>query len=197
MLISQPEVPEVIPNATASLLPRSSTGVIAIQRYTGSYYARLVEGHPKADFTDIQIRELKTYRKFILICDGYDECQQARNLYMGNRLNQPAEWNAKMIISCRSEYIGADYRDRFQPSDRNRRSEPGQFQEAVIAQDYIKQYVSLQRPIWETTATTFWLGIPKKSPPLCIHLKGVKSSQAVETIQRDCGMLKLGLASMS
>ncbi|KAF9362570.1 hypothetical protein BGX34_005917 [Mortierella sp. NVP85] len=109
----------------------------------------------KVEFTEPQIRELKLHRKFILICDGYDESQQTRNLYTSNRLNHPGEWNAKMLISCRSEYIGSDYRDRFQPADRNHQSEPRLFQEAVIApfsvdqiQEYIKQYVSMHRPLW-------------------------------------------------
>jgi len=111
----------------------------------------------KLDFTEPQIRELK-YRKFILICDGYDESQQTRNLYTSNQLNEEGEWIAKMIISCRSEYIGRDYRDRFEPVDRNRRSsQKSLFQEAVITpfsthqiQEYIVQYVSLCRPLWET-----------------------------------------------
>jgi len=110
----------------------------------------------KSEFTEPEIRELKVHRKFILICDGYDESQQTHNLYMSNRLNQPGEWNVQMFISCRSEYLGVDYKDRFQPVDRNRRPEPGQFQEAVIAsftpdqvQDYIKQYVSVHQPLWE------------------------------------------------
>jgi hypothetical protein len=61
-----------------------------------------------------------------------------------------------MVISCRSEYIGVDYRDRFQPGDRNNRSEESLMQEAVITpfsldqvQDYIEEYVSVHRPLWE------------------------------------------------
>ncbi|KAK3813320.1 MAG: WD40-repeat-containing domain protein [Benniella sp.] len=110
----------------------------------------------KAEFTEPQIRELKVHRKFTLICDGYDESQQSHNLYTSNRLNQTGEWNAKMVISCRSEYLGIDYRDRFQPGDRNRQSESSLFKEAVITpfsmsqvQDYITQYVSVYRPLWE------------------------------------------------
>ncbi|KAK3807666.1 MAG: WD40-repeat-containing domain protein [Benniella sp.] len=111
----------------------------------------------KCEFTEPEIRELKVHRKFILICDGYDESQQTHNLYMSNRLNQSGEWNAQMVISCRSEYLGSDYRDRFQPVDRNRRPDPGMFQEAVITpftsdqvRDYIKQYVSVHQPLWES-----------------------------------------------
>jgi predicted NACHT family NTPase len=110
----------------------------------------------KCEFTEPQIRELKLHRRFVLICDGYDESQQTRNLYTNNRLNQTGEWNAKMLISCRSEYLGADYRDRFQPGDRNHQSEQESFQEAVITpfsmnqvQEYIAQYVSIHRPLWE------------------------------------------------
>jgi len=103
---------------------------------------------------------LKMHRKFILICDGYDESQQTHNLYTSNRLNEHGEWNAKMVVSCRSEYLGVDYRDRFQPGDRNNRSDLGLFQETVITpfsigqvQDYIKQYVSVHRPLWEPMST--------------------------------------------
>ncbi|KAK3828974.1 MAG: hypothetical protein J3Q66DRAFT_435407 [Benniella sp.] len=110
----------------------------------------------KAEFTEPQIRELKLHRKFTLICDGYDESQQTHNLYTSNRLDQPGEWKAKMIISCRSEYLGVDYRDRFQPGDRNQHSGQSLLQEAVITpfsmtqvEAYIRQYVSVYRPLWE------------------------------------------------
>ncbi|KAF9347874.1 hypothetical protein BGX34_002825, partial [Mortierella sp. NVP85] len=108
------------------------------------------------DFTEGQIREMKHYRKFILICDGYDEIQQSHNLYMSNRLNQHGEWSAQMIVSCRTEYLGADYRDRFQPGDRNNQLDALLFQEAVIVpfsidqvRAYIRQYVSIHQPIWQ------------------------------------------------
>jgi len=109
----------------------------------------------RAEFTEPQIRELKQHRKFILICDGYDESQQTHNLYTSNQLNEEGEWQAKMVISCRSEYIGLDYRDRFQPGDRNHRSDASQLQEAAITpfsmdqvQEYINQYVSMYQPLW-------------------------------------------------
>ncbi|KAK3823459.1 MAG: WD40-repeat-containing domain protein [Benniella sp.] len=110
----------------------------------------------RANFSEAQIREMKLYREFILICDGYDESQQTHNLYMSNRLNQPGEWDAQMVISCRTEYLGTDYRERFQPGDRNHVSDPSLFQEAVVApfsidqiQSYIQQYVTLHRPPWQ------------------------------------------------
>ncbi|KAF9175043.1 hypothetical protein BGX20_008600 [Mortierella sp. AD010] len=109
----------------------------------------------KASFTEGQIREMKMHREFILICDGYDESQQTRNLYTSNELNQPGGCRVQMVISCRTEYNGFDYKDRFQPIDRNNYRISGQFQEAVITpfnedqiQEYIDQYVSLGKPPW-------------------------------------------------
>jgi predicted NACHT family NTPase len=110
----------------------------------------------KLELTEPQIRELKMHRRFILICDGYDESQQTHNLYTSNRLNELGEWAAKMIICCRTEYLGMDYRDRFQPGDRNQRSKSIQFQEAVMTpfsetqiNDYINEYVWIHQPLWE------------------------------------------------
>jgi hypothetical protein len=111
------------------------------------------------DFNDAQIQELKVYREFILICDGYDECKRMDNLYNNNRLNEIGEWKVKMVISCRSEYLGSDYRLLFQPGNRNNRSGAGLLLEAVIApfsrdkiQDYIRQYIhryeSSEEAIW-------------------------------------------------
>ena len=101
----------------------------------------------KDGFTEPQIREMKRYRKFVLICDGYEKSQQKHNLYMSNRLNQEGEWDAQMVISCHSEYLGSDYRDQFQPGDHNDQQDSPLFQQAVITpfsipqiHDYIKQY---------------------------------------------------------
>ncbi|KAK3809363.1 MAG: WD40-repeat-containing domain protein [Benniella sp.] len=109
-----------------------------------------------AEFTESQIREMKHHRKFILICDGYDESQQTHNLYMSNKLNQDGEWQAQMVISCRTEYLGKDYRDRFQPGNRNQQSDSSLFQKASITlfsldqvHDYIRQYVIVHQPLWE------------------------------------------------
>ncbi|KAF9345715.1 hypothetical protein BGX26_002812, partial [Mortierella sp. AD094] len=112
----------------------------------------------KTDFTETQIRELKAHREFIVICDGYDESQQTKNLYMSNELNQPRGWRAQMVISCRTEYTGVDYKDCFQPTERNNRRNTELFQEAIIApfnknqiQDYIEQYMSLRKPSWKSS----------------------------------------------
>jgi len=107
----------------------------------------------KALFTEPQIKELKDHRQFILICDGYDESHQTHNLYTDNRLNEPGEWQAKMLISCRTEYLGGDYLSRFQPGDRNMTLESTLLLEAVIApfsakqiDEYIDRYVAINQP---------------------------------------------------
>ncbi|KAG0021100.1 hypothetical protein BGZ80_003033 [Entomortierella chlamydospora] len=109
------------------------------------------------DFTESQIKELKSYRKFIVICDGYDESQQTRNLYVSNELNRPGQWQAQMVISCRTEYNGVDYKDCFQPTDRNNPGNTQLFEEAFITpfnngqiQDYVERYVLLNKPPWES-----------------------------------------------
>ncbi|KAG0248245.1 hypothetical protein BG011_000294 [Mortierella polycephala] len=106
----------------------------------------------KFELSNSQIRELKAQRKFVLICDGYDESQEKHNLYTTNRLNQTGEWQVQMVVSCRSEYIGLDYRDLFQPSN-----DITGFQEAVIApfsraqiDDYLAKYVIAKAPLWTT-----------------------------------------------
>ncbi|KAG0015949.1 hypothetical protein BGZ80_009533 [Entomortierella chlamydospora] len=110
----------------------------------------------RANFTESQILELKLHRQFILICDGYDESQQTRNLYMSNNLNQPGEWRAQMVISCRTEYNGVDYKHRFEPTDRNGNGKVELFQQAIASpfnkdqiQAYVEQYVSLGKSSWE------------------------------------------------
>ncbi|KAF9205887.1 hypothetical protein BGZ49_003359 [Haplosporangium sp. Z 27] len=110
----------------------------------------------KCGFAESEIVELKLYREFVVICDGYDESQQTRNLYMSNLLNQPGGWRAQMVISCRTEYTGVDYRHCFEPTNWNTGRRVQLFQEAVIVpfnkdqiQDYVSQYVLLTKPSWE------------------------------------------------
>ncbi|OAQ31265.1 WD40 repeat-like protein [Linnemannia elongata AG-77] len=120
----------------------------------------MIEKQLRSDnFNDEQIRELKLYRQFILICDGYDESQQLANLHKTNMLNQPGQWNTKMVISCRTQYLGQDYRNRFIPQSRDHYARPAVdlFQEAVITpfskeqiQSYIEQYIPLEPRTWTT-----------------------------------------------
>jgi len=109
----------------------------------------------KEEFSEPQIRELKLSRRFVLICDGYDESQETGNLYVTNQLNQKGGWDVQMVVSCRSEYLGKVYRDKFQPEDRNKKPDSSLFQEAAIApftfdqvKAYIKEYVAVHQPLW-------------------------------------------------
>ncbi|KAG0042636.1 Rab GDP dissociation inhibitor alpha, partial [Gryganskiella cystojenkinii] len=96
-------------------------------------------------------------REFVIICDGYDESQQSQNLYTASDLNQENGWKAQMIISCRSERLGEDYRDLFQPP-RQSPSDPDSFMQAVLVpfsggqvKQYITDYVRIKKPLWEAT----------------------------------------------
>lgn len=113
-------------------------------------------------FSESKIRELKESRQFILICDGYDETKTTSNLYVKNQLNAGGDnWQAKMIISCRSTKLGLDYKIHFRPlpSNTHRGQTADLFQEAVIApftpdqiKGYIDQYVLVEhynQPKWK------------------------------------------------
>jgi WD40 repeat protein len=117
------------------------------------------------NFSEDQIQDLKLHRQFIVICDGYDESQLKTNLHTTNQFNQPGQWNTKMVVSCRSQYLGQDYRSRFQPQSTNHYTHaiPDLMLEAVIAPfsrvqigQYVEQYVKAlsvhnapqDRPAW-------------------------------------------------
>ncbi|KAF8938080.1 hypothetical protein BGZ47_008743 [Haplosporangium gracile] len=111
------------------------------------------------NFSEAHIQELKQHRQFIVICDGYDESQLTINIHNSNSLNSSGQWNVKLVISCRSQYLGQDYRDRFVPHAGGHYNRPDidLFQEAVIApfsteqiQDYVEQYVPLEQRTWNT-----------------------------------------------
>ena len=98
------------------------------------------------NFNEDQIEEMKQHRQLILLCEGYDESRQIVNLHTTNMLNRPGQWDTKMIISCRTQYLGVDNVHRFMPQPTNRYATRSQdlFQEVVIApfsRDHIKSYV--------------------------------------------------------
>lgn len=92
-------------------------------------------------------------RRFILICDGYDEAQVQVNIYNQNRFNREGQWIVKLIIACRSDKIGRDSDGRFQPEvdDRYSSQKLNQFQKAATASftlrqitEYVDKYVANQ-----------------------------------------------------
>ncbi|KAF9272074.1 hypothetical protein BGZ88_005246, partial [Linnemannia elongata] len=108
-------------------------------------------------FSESQIQELKQHRRFIVICDGYDESQLKVNIHTTNLFNRPGQWKVKMVITCRTQYLGPDYRNRFVPQRGGHygRPAPELFEEAVIApfskeqiESYVEQYVPLEPHTW-------------------------------------------------
>ncbi|KAF9086880.1 WD_REPEATS_REGION domain-containing protein, partial [Mortierella sp. GBA35] len=109
------------------------------------------------NFSDAQIQELKLRREFIVICDGYDESQLICNLHTTNNFNRPGQWKVKLVISCRTQYLGPDYQDRFVPKavDQYQRAASDLFQEAIIApfsknqiETYVEKYIPLEPRTW-------------------------------------------------
>ncbi|KAG0315142.1 WD_REPEATS_REGION domain-containing protein [Linnemannia gamsii] len=108
-------------------------------------------------FTGEHIRELRHSHQFILICDGYDEAQLTCNLHTTNLLNLFEQWSAKLVITCRTQYLGPDYRHRFAPNAINQYTGSAKdlFQEAVITpfskdqiETYVERYISLEPRAW-------------------------------------------------
>ncbi|KAG9064395.1 hypothetical protein KI688_003583 [Linnemannia hyalina] len=109
------------------------------------------------NFLEDQIRELKLHRQLILICDGYDESQLTSNLHTTNLFNRSGQWDVKLLITCRTQYLGPDYRGRFEPKavDQYVNVANDLFQQAVIAafsreqiEDYVERYVPLEPRTW-------------------------------------------------
>ncbi|KAF0468085.1 NACHT domain-containing protein [Gigaspora margarita] len=95
-------------------------------------------------------------RKFVFILDGYDEiAERERHCYIKNKF---CEWkNAKIIISCRPEYLGSDYQKRFFPQNGKKG-----FQELTIkafseteVQQYITKYVQNKRHLLYWSEDTY------------------------------------------
>ncbi|KAF9276404.1 WD_REPEATS_REGION domain-containing protein, partial [Linnemannia elongata] len=108
-------------------------------------------------FSEDQIHELKLHRQFILICDGYDESQLTSNLHTTNLFNRSGQWDVKLLITCRTQYLGPDYRSRFEPKtfDQFAGVANDLFQQAVIApftreqiEVYVEHYVPLEPRMW-------------------------------------------------
>ncbi|KAF9433615.1 hypothetical protein BGZ76_009209, partial [Entomortierella beljakovae] len=130
------------------------------------------------DFDKDAIKYLKNNRKLVLICDGYDEIQLSRNIYMSNTLNTSGTWQVKMMISCRTEHIGDNdnYKILFEPQSPSNMSKlADSFQEAVLlpfnntqVENYINGYVQANEKTKETLqwGAEFYLEKLKKTPNL-------------------------------
>ncbi len=113
----------------------------------------------KSGLSELQIQKLKKEnQRFIFILDGYDEIRQTQNLYVSNSLNQSEGWQGQMVISCRSEYLGQDYQNRFQP-DPIKKDKDELFQEVMVepfseeeSDQYLKKYVAHNPTGWTAQA---------------------------------------------
>ncbi|KAF0479087.1 NACHT domain-containing protein [Gigaspora margarita] len=93
------------------------------------------------NLTKDEINKLRE-RKFVFILDGYDEIsERERQCYNSNLFS---EWkNAKIIISCRPEYLDEGYEKKFWPKENGERG----FQELTLTpfseveiEQYIRKY---------------------------------------------------------
>jgi WD40 repeat protein/energy-coupling factor transporter ATP-binding protein EcfA2 len=119
--------------------------------------ALIVEQLRMLEFSEDQVWELKRHHKLLLICDGYDESQLMTNLHTTNNLDRSGQQDVKLIITCRSQYLGPDYRDRFVPKVTGAyyRLANELFHEVVIApfskdqiEKYVEKYVPLEPRTW-------------------------------------------------
>ncbi len=113
----------------------------------------------KTGLSKFQIQKLKKEnQRFIFILDGYDEIRQTQNLYVSNSINKSNGWQGKMVISCRSEYLGQDYQSRFQPNPMLQDKDTS-FQEVVVepfsaeeSDQYLEKYVAYNPTDWTVQA---------------------------------------------
>jgi WD40 repeat protein/TPR repeat protein len=108
----------------------------------------------KFGFKPEEIENLKLTKTFIFIFDAFDEIHQLKNLWVSNHLEQ---WKAKVIITCRREYLYHldNYKLYFTPFN-GERALHQDYEEMIIKPFntgqidlYIKQYIEQQKPEWK------------------------------------------------
>ena len=95
----------------------------------------------RREWPEERISKARRQLQFIFILDGYDEIEKRdRNFYIDNRLG---EWNARIVITSRPEYLGSGYQNKFYPP-----GQPQLLQEYWLAPfstkditEYISKYV--------------------------------------------------------
>ncbi|MCX8565491.1 MAG: WD40 repeat [Glomeribacter sp. 1016415] len=101
------------------------------------------ESLKKEGFTEGQIADLKANYRFIFILDGYDEIKdRTRLFYIENELD---EWQAKVIVTSRPEYLGDRYERQFHPKGQAYLLQTYQlapFSDLSI-EEYVKKYKSI------------------------------------------------------
>jgi WD40 repeat protein/tetratricopeptide (TPR) repeat protein len=111
------------------------------------------ETFEKFGFNSEEIKNLRLTKSFIFIFDAFDEIHQLKNLWVSNHLDQ---WKAKIIITCRREYLYHvdNYKLYFTPF-KGERALHQDYEEMIIKpfseeqiEQYIKQYIQHQKPEW-------------------------------------------------
>ncbi|CAG8789319.1 45433_t:CDS:2, partial [Gigaspora margarita] len=138
------------------------------------------------NLTKDEINKLRE-RKFVFILDGYDEIsERERQCYNSNLFS---EWkNAKIIISCRPEYLDKGYEERFWPIENGERG----FQELTLtpfSEIEIEQYI---RKYFEYSKTK---GSPLPSnADADTYLQQIKDMPQVKDLVSNPILLKITLA---
>nr|MBA3706396.1 NACHT domain-containing protein [Bacteroidota bacterium] len=105
-------------------------------------------------FTDTQINSLQKNQSFVFILDAYDEIRILKNLYVTNQLGN---WKAKIIMTCRREYLYSvdNYKLYFAPFHREK-AQYHAYTEIIVKpfkenqiEQYLQQYVKNQETEWK------------------------------------------------
>ncbi|MCX8565975.1 MAG: WD40 repeat [Glomeribacter sp. 1016415] len=134
----------------------------------------------KENFSDMQIAELKQNYRFIFILDGYDEIKdRTRMFYIENGLDQ---WQAKVIITSRPEYLGDRYERQFHPKN-----------QAHLLQGY--QLASLSNSTIEEYVAKYKEAYPEFAKSIVEHGEILEQSEVKELI-RNPFLLKMTLSEL-
>jgi len=103
----------------------------------------IAELFKKQKWPEDRIAKAREDLRFVFILDGYDEIEKRdRDFYVDNGLG---EWNAKIVITSRPEYLGSGYQRKFYPP-----GQPQLLQEYWLApfstkdiMEYISKYVQV------------------------------------------------------
>ena len=127
---------------------------------------RVVETYLESKgFNVEEIVELKRTKKFLFFLDAYDELgkeKEDENLYDTNALN---DWNAKVIISCRSQYLASkkeNYQERFRPH-LEQETRPQLLKEIILKpftdaqiDTYLEKFIQVNRGRFQEENQPYW-----------------------------------------
>ncbi|BBE09987.1 Putative uncharacterized protein [Mycoavidus cysteinexigens] len=134
----------------------------------------------KEKFAEDQIADLKANYCFIFILDGYDEIKdRARLFYVENELD---EWQAKVIVTSRPEYLGDRYERQFHPKG-----------QAYLLQTY--QLAPFSDLTIEEYVNKYESSYPELEKSVAEH-RGILDRPEVKDLIRNPFLLKLSLSEL-